>query len=419
MFSQIIEKKKIIERDYDLSGERYTEELFNTNLKWPLVSIGKLCVVERGASPRPIHDFITTAANGINWIKIGDAKVGEKFITKTKERITPEGASKSRFVKPGDFILSNSMSFGRPYIMATEGCIHDGWLLLRDQSDLLDKDFLYNILGSRLVFAQFEKAATGGVVNNLNSELVRNVQIPLPPLEVQTEIVAEIERYQRVMDGARAVIACYKPYIPNNPAWPMTELGKVCEVIMDGTHFSPSNTEKGKRLYITSKNVRENYLDLSDVSYISEENHKSIYARCPVKPGDVLYIKDGANTGLASINTLKEEFSLLSSVAVMRGKPGVLDNHYLAIYLNSDQGRKNLLSMISGVAITRLTLTKLNLAQIPLPPISTQRAIVTEIEAEQKLVDSNRELIARFEKKIQAVLARVWGESDEKKEEQK
>lgn len=80
--------------------------------------------------------------------------------------------------------------------MAIDGCIHDGWLLLRDQSDRLDQDFLYNILGSKPVFAQFERSATGGVVNNLNSELVRNVRIPLPPLEVQKEIVAEIETYQ-------------------------------------------------------------------------------------------------------------------------------------------------------------------------------------------------------------------------------
>ncbi len=109
-------------------------------------------------------------------------------------------------------------------------------------------------------------------------------------------------------------------------------------------------------------------------------------------------------------NTLTEEFSLLSSVAVMRGKPEMLDNRYLAFFLNSDRGRQSMLSLISGVAITRLTLTKLNSALIPLPPLTTQQAIVAEIEAEQALVASNRELIARFEKKIQATLARVWGE---------
>lgn len=204
----IVPKEKIAANgDYNLSGERYREGAASLALKWPLVPIGDLCVIERGASPRPIHDFITDAPDGVNWIKIGDAEVGAKYITATKEKVTPEGAAKSRRVKPGDFILSNSMIFGRPYVMATDGCIHDGWLLLRDQSDLLDQDFLYNILGSNFVFAQFKQAATGGVVNNLNSEIVRGVKIPLPPFEVQKEIVAEIEGYQNEIERLEAEIA--------------------------------------------------------------------------------------------------------------------------------------------------------------------------------------------------------------------
>lgn len=178
--------------------------------EWPMVAIGELCIIERGASPRPIQDFITDAPDGVNWIKIGDTEVGGKYITKTKERVTPAGAAKSRRVKPGDFVLSNSMSFGRPYIMATEGCIHDGWLLLRDQSDRLDKDFLYNVLGSTLVFAQFKQAATGGVVNNLNSEIVRGVTIPLPPIETQQAIVAEIEAEQALVAANRELITRFE-----------------------------------------------------------------------------------------------------------------------------------------------------------------------------------------------------------------
>ena len=180
---------------------------------WPMVPIGNLCVVERGASPRPIHDFITEAPNGVNWIKIGDAEIGGKFITQTKERITPGGAARSRRVKPGDFILSNSMSFGRPYIMAIEGCIHDGWLLLRDFTKELNSDFLYSILGSSVVLEQFERAATGGVVNNLNSELVRNVKIPLPPLATQRAIVAEIEAEQALVAANRELIARFEKKI--------------------------------------------------------------------------------------------------------------------------------------------------------------------------------------------------------------
>ena len=236
--------------------------------------------------------------------------------------------------------------------------------------------------------------------------------IPLPPLEVQREIVAEVEGYQKVIDGARAVVENYQPHIAIDSEWPLIRLGDACELIMDGTHFSPKNAEQGERLYLTSKNVRENHLDLSNISYISEADHEAIYTRCPVQKGDVLYVKDGANTGLAAINTLEEKFSLLSSVAVLRGKLSCLDNRFLCFFLNTPDGRDRLLSMMSGVAIRRLTLTKINRAQIPLPSIQDQKRIVQEIEAEQALVEANRELIERFEKKIQAAIGRVWGEAE-------
>jgi type I restriction enzyme M protein len=183
------------------------------NPDWPMVKIGEICTIERGASPRPINDFMTDEADGVNWIKIGDAEVGGKYITSTKERVTPAGAAKSRRVKPGDFILSNSMSFGRPYIMATDGCIHDGWLLLRDHSERINQDFLYNILGSSFVYDQFSQAATGGVVNNLNSEIVRGVKIPLPPLAEQQAIVVEIEAEQHLVNANRELITRFEAKI--------------------------------------------------------------------------------------------------------------------------------------------------------------------------------------------------------------
>ncbi len=180
---------------------------------WPLVTIGEVCVVERGASPRPIREFVTDSSIGVNWVKIGDVEVGSKYITETKERITPEGAALSRRVKPGDLILSNSMSFGRPYILAIEGCIHDGWLILRDLAKSIARDFLYHILGAEMVAEQFSHAATGGVVNNLNSKIVRGVKIPLPPLAAQQAIIAEIEREQAIVDSNRELIERFEKKI--------------------------------------------------------------------------------------------------------------------------------------------------------------------------------------------------------------
>ena len=193
-----------------IDGARAVVENYRPHIsidpEWPMVQVGDVCTVERGASPRPISKYTTDSSNGVNWIKIGDAQVGSKFITSTKERITLEGATKSRWVKPGDFILSNSMSFGRPYILAIEGCIHDGWLLLRNQSSEVSKDFLYYILNTGLVAEQFALAATGGVVNNLNSRIVRDVKIPLPSIDTQEAIVTELEAEQAIIDANSELI---------------------------------------------------------------------------------------------------------------------------------------------------------------------------------------------------------------------
>ncbi len=145
--------------------------------------------IQRGGSPRPIENFITSDDKiGINWVKIGDVKPGERYIYKTNEKIIPEGVKHSREVFKGDLILSNSMSFGRPYIMGTNGCIHDGWLLIRDDKNLFDKEYLLQVLSSNYMLNQYKKLASGGVVNNLNSELVQNTIILLPKKEEQIKL---------------------------------------------------------------------------------------------------------------------------------------------------------------------------------------------------------------------------------------
>ena len=190
--SGIIEKKKqqLEELDkqsifYDMFGDPITNEK-----GWEVKKLGDVCAIERGGSPRPITAYITDAPDGINWIKIGDAREGSKYITSTAEKIKPEGMKKSRFVHKGDFILSNSMSFGRPYILGVDGCIHDGWLVIRDTTQSFDKIYLYYYLSSGYMYGEFKKLAVGGVVNNLNSNLVRGVRVLIPEIEKQQEFAA-------------------------------------------------------------------------------------------------------------------------------------------------------------------------------------------------------------------------------------
>jgi len=177
---------------------------------WEQRKFSELVTIERGGSPRPIDSYITEAEDGLNWVKIGDAPEMGNYITKTAQKIRPEGLKKTREVHPGDLILSNSMSFGRPYIMAIDGCIHDGWLLIRDEKKCFDLKFLCALLGSDSMLNQYKAMAAGSTVNNLNKELVGGTTILFPSLDEQ-EIIGEfltrlddtITLHQRKLDDAK------------------------------------------------------------------------------------------------------------------------------------------------------------------------------------------------------------------------
>ena len=177
---------------------------------WEQRKFGNIIQIERGGSPRPIEEYITTSSDGLNWVKIGDAPNQGNYITSTSEKIRPEGLSKTREVYPGDLILSNSMSFGKPYIMAIKGCIHDGWLLLRDKNNYFDLIFLCNLLGTPQMLQQYKGLAAGSTVNNLNKELVSSTQVCIPNIEEQKTIGIFFETidnlitlHQRKLDGLK------------------------------------------------------------------------------------------------------------------------------------------------------------------------------------------------------------------------
>lgn len=176
------------------------EKTFDIPESWEWVKLGNVCTIARGGSPRPIKEYITTADDGINWIKIGDTEKDGKYICSTAEKIKPSGASKSRMVHAGDFLLTNSMSFGRPYILKVDGCIHDGWLVISQTKEVFYQDYLYWMLSSRYAYFQFCDKVSGAVVKNLNSDKVANSVFPLPPLSEQKRIVAKIEELLPYVD---------------------------------------------------------------------------------------------------------------------------------------------------------------------------------------------------------------------------
>ena len=160
---------------------------------WEWCRICHVAEIARGGSPRPIKEYLTDATDGINWIKIGDTEKDSKYITSVKERIKQSGVSKSRMVHKGDFLLTNSMSFGRPYITQVDGCIHDGWLVISLIEQSYRQDFFYYLLSSGYAYSQFSKRVAGAVVQNLNSEKVAISLFPLPPYKEQNRIVQKIK----------------------------------------------------------------------------------------------------------------------------------------------------------------------------------------------------------------------------------
>ena len=183
---------------------------------WEEKTLGEICFIARGGSPRPIKNFLTEDESGIPWIKIGDTEIGGKFINCTKEKIKKEGIKSSRFVRKGDFLLSNSMSFGRPYILKTDGCIHDGWLVLQNFKDTFIDDFLYYLLSCNYVQKQFDEYAYGSTVRNLKTDSVSRVSVNYPPLPTQKQIVSHLdklsskvraieEKYQKMVEECDAL----------------------------------------------------------------------------------------------------------------------------------------------------------------------------------------------------------------------
>ena len=248
---------------------------------WQAKTLGDTCQIARGGSPRPIQEFITDDPDGVNWVKISDATASGKFIYETKEKIKPSGVSRSRLVKPGDFLLSNSMSFGRPYIMQTTGCIHDGWLVLSGYEQCFDQSFLYHLLGSPVVFEQFDRLAAGSTVRNLNIELASRVLLPVPPLPEQHRIVALLDEAfdsiaaakanaEKNLHNARTLFESHlqSVFTERGEGWIEKALSEVCTItstlvdprkaeFLDLTHVGAGNIETQTGAFVELKTARE------------------------------------------------------------------------------------------------------------------------------------------------------------------
>ncbi|HDL5484945.1 TPA: restriction endonuclease subunit S, partial [Mannheimia haemolytica] len=198
-------------------------------------------------------------------------------------------------------------------------------------------------------------------------------------------LIAEgkIKKNKKTADKAPYTI---EPPFEIPESWVWVRLGDICLKITDGTHHSPPNIDKSDFLYITAKNIKKDGLDLSKISYVTKEIHNEIFSRCNPEKGDILYIKDGATTGVSIINTLNEPFSMLSSVALIKTSQEI-DNEYLNYVMNSHYFYNISIGSMSGTGIPRITLTKLESYLVPVPPLLEQQRIVQKIEELLPLVE--------------------------------
>ena len=243
-------------------------------MSWPMVKLEDIFEVARGGSPRPIDEFITDDPDGINWIMIGDTKVGEKYISNTAKKIRREGLKKSREVRCGDFLLTNSMSFGRPYILRTSGCIHDGWLVLSPKSENIYSDYFYYYLGSTEIKNLLASKAAGAVVKNLNKDIVKNLEIPLPPLSEQQRIATILDKADAIRQKRQQAIKLADDFlrsvflemfgdpVTNPKGWKVEPVGKLVDCIVPGRDKPKSFT--GETPWITTNDL--DHLGITDVS---------------------------------------------------------------------------------------------------------------------------------------------------------
>jgi Type I restriction modification DNA specificity domain len=391
--NQIVPKEKLAANgDYNLSGERYREGAV-TSSTYPFVPIGDICEIyqPKTITKQDLKDdgaYVVYGANGM----IGRY---DQFNHEFPEVIvTCRGATCGtlNYSQAKSWITGNAMVFSPK----------DGMLL---------KDYLYQVLKN----TNLASTISGSAQPQITRQSIAPFQIPLPPLEVQQELVAEIESYQKVINGARAVLDHYRPHIPIHPDWPMVELGQIIDSLESGVSVNSTSirTNKGEFGILKTSCVT--------MGVFQPEEHKTVVSdeltrvRCPVRGNTIIISRMNTEVLVGANAYVDKDYpnlflpDRLWQTVITRPD---IDVRYIQTVLASDSCRTRISGVCGGTSGSMKNIAKPQLLSItiPLPPLATQQAIVAEIEAEQALVAANRELITRFEQKIQATLARIWGE---------
>jgi type I restriction enzyme M protein len=418
-FGLVVEKKKIaLDGDYNLSGERYREN-GNAQTTFPIRPISEITLeIKAGFA----SGQSSTETQGVPHIRPMNITEKGQFTWNGVKRISEEefAGKEDYMLREGDVLFNNTNSkelVGKTCLIEQpiRGGFSNHMTRIRTNPDVCSSHYLALLLHNAWQKGLFLDRANKWIGQaGINAKSLSEFRIPLPPLEVQKDIVTEIEGYQKVIDGARAVLDNYRPHIPFQPDWPMESLGDIADVKL-GKMLDQVKHQKGELLpYARNVSVRWGSIDTHDLPQMYFEEDE--LERFGLRSGDVL-VCEGGEPGRASvwdgrIPNLKYQKALHRVRFKVPFEPSML------VFLLQEMAQSGALTgWLSGTTIKHLTLESFNKLPIPIPPLVIQQQIVAEIEAEQTLVAANRELIERFEKKIQATIARVWGEDENTKVE--
>ena len=400
------------------------EQPYEVPENWVWVRLGNFIDLLRGVSYKKHDVHNEKMENDCLILRGGNIIEGGLDLNADNVYVDKSLVSEAQLIRKNDIIIVSST--GSVKVIGRAGlAFYDyndvafgAFLTLARPKNGCNKSFVDLFFQSFLYRQSIRELASGVNINNIRSEYITNMTLPLPPLSEQQRIVERIEelfakldeakeRLQEVADSfaVRKAAILHKAFTGeltkqwrlengvSDESWEEKKLEEVCSKITDGTHNSPTNSLSGEYMYVTAKNIKDTGIDLSNITYVTKEVHKEIYSRCDVIYGDVLYIKDGATAGIATINTLKDL--------------KLAKNEFVKDYLN--YRKKEILKNISGSAITRLTLSKIKDILVPLPTLPEQHEIVRLIDdllaRERKAQQATEQALASIDLMKKSILA--------------
>jgi type I restriction enzyme M protein len=392
-FATLIKKEKIAESgDYNLSGDRYKEALVYTG-KWDFVDLGDICEIKTGkkdvnqGNPNGEYPFFTCAK---------EHTFSDEYSFDTEALLVAGNGD----VGAVQYYKGKFEAYQRTYVLS-------------DFKGATAR-YLFFVLESTLK-ETVSKQKLGNTMPYIKLGMLKNYKIPLPPIEVQEQIIAELDSYQKIIEGARQVVENYRPHINIDPEWPVMELGDAPAEIIDGdrgVNYPKHNEffEKGYCVFLNTKNVLADGFCFDDVMFISEEKDKKL-RKGKLKKRDVVLTTRGTvgNTGIFDDKVLFDNIRINSGMLIFRPDETKIISEYLFYFFQSENAKSQIKTILSGSAQPQLPIRNLRHMKIPLPNIEVQKEVIQTIQKELSMVENNKRVVESFEQKIKGRIAKVWG----------